>query len=183
MTEKNVTSKPAAKRGPKKATAPAVEKELEVITRKYNDHDEIVCRSIVQGRLMAGGRKTKNSYSWANYGDVYSVEVCDLNAWKAIRSAFLYDPLIVIEDEEFLSQEKWTDIRELYEKAARNDLEEILNLSNVEFENALRTLPKGYKNSLISVISELIENNAFDSMIKVKLVDEICGTDLYSMLK
>ena len=153
------------------------------VEKVYNDHDEIQCRSNTMGQLLLGGKKTKNDYSFMNFGDTYGVEVCDLNAWLATKSAILFDPLLIIDDEEFLAQPKWKPIKELYEKAMHDDIEAVLELPNSQFVSALQQLPKGYVEVLKTIVRESIENETFDSIQKVKAIDNVCGTEFYSLLK
>lgn len=146
--------------------------------KRYGEHDLIDTRSITVGELIYIGQKTKNRYVWANSGDTAEVEVGDLNYLKHSNSPYLFNPLIIIEDEEFLSQPSWKDLRDMYNEVKTSDINDILNLPLKQFEAILPTLKKGYKDALLAQMSTLIEAGEFDSINKIKAVDKQFGTTL-----
>lgn len=164
---------------PVQEVAPAPKKEPKV----YSDDDLIECRSITRGELILIGKKSKNRYVFSNYDDTCEIEVRDLNASRASKSMYLFDPLFVIEDEEFISQPKWKEIKEMYEKTMDSDINALLEKPLREFKVLLTTLPKGYKDALCTEVSTRIRNDEFDSIQKIKAIDEICGTDLYCLIR
>lgn len=149
----------------------------------YADDDLIVCRSITRGELILIGKKSKNRYVFSNYDDTCEIEVRDLNASRASKSMYLFDPLFVIEDEEFISQPKWKEIKAMYDETMASDINEILERPLREFKVLLNRLPKGYKSALCDEVATRIRNEEFDSIQKIKAIDEICGTDLYCLIK
>ena len=62
------------------------------------------------------------------------------------------------------------------------DVDEILNLSLDQFKSALERLPKGLLRQLQLVVSQRMEEGTFDSLTKLKAMDEYCGTDFMKML-
>lgn len=146
--------------------------------KNYSDEDLIECRSITRGELILIGKKSKNKYVFANYDDTCEIEVGDLNALRASKSAYLYDPLFVIEDDKFVSQPKWKDIKKMYDENIANDINVILEKPLGEFKNILKNLPKGYKDALCDEVATRIRNDEFDSIKKIKAIDDICGTEL-----
>lgn len=164
---------------PVEKVAEASKKEPKV----YSDDDLIVCRSITRGELILIGKKSRNRYVFSNYDDTCEIEVRDLNASRASKSMYLFDPLFVIEDEEFISQPKWKEIKEMYEKTMSSDINMILERPLREFKSLLTTLPKGYRDALCTEVSTRIRNDEFDSIQKIKAIDEICGTDLYCLIR
>ena len=154
-----------------------------VEVRTYADDDLIVCRSITHGELILIGKKSHNRYVWSNYDDTCEVEVRDLNASRAAKSIYLFDPLFVIEDEDFIAQPKWKEIKSMYDKTMSSDISTILEKPLREFKGLLAKLPKGYQKALCDEVATRIHNDEFDSMQKIKAIDEICGTDLYLLIK
>lgn len=150
--------------------------------RVFKEDEGILCRSITRGELIHIGKKSSNRYIFSNHGDTCEIEVRDLNSLKASKSVYLYDPLFVIEDEEFLEQPKWKDVKTMYDHAIANDVDEILMKTNDEFEFILANLQKGYKDAVAREVATRIINNDFDSLGKIKIVDKICGTDLMCMI-
>jgi len=165
---------------PKKEEAKPEPKKEE---RKFNQNDLILCRSVTAGWLGLGG-KSGQYYIFENFGDECEIEYQDLFALKSRKSQYLYAPLFVIEDEELLQNPRWNDLEKFYEEKVytMDDVEEILNLPFNQFENALKLLPKGLAKSLQVRVAEKIEDGTFDSLKKIKLIDEIFGTDFRSIL-
>lgn len=165
---------------------PIIEKTPEVIKkepRQFGQNDLILCRSVTAGWLGVSG-KSGQYYVFENFGDQCEIEYQDLFALKSRHSQYIYAPLFVIEDEELLDNPRWADIAEFYEDQVytMEDVDAILNLPKNEFENAINKLPKGLAKSLQVRVAEKIENGTFDSLAKIKLLDEVFGTDFRSIL-
>lgn len=151
--------------------------------KEYSDKDLILCESITRGYLSCKGKKTGEIYRFTNHGDTCEIEAQDLNGLKASKSAYLYKPLFIIKDEEFLEQPKWKDIKELYQKTVVNDINDLIDLPNSQFEAALSNLPEGYRDILRDEVATRIHNGTFDSLTKIKIIDKICGTDLKLLIE
>jgi len=103
---------------------------------------------------------------------------------KQRRSPYLYSPLFVIEDDELLENPRWTDIQTFYDEKVytMDDIEATLNIPVGQFENALKQLPKGLAKSLQVEVAKRIEDGTFDSLKKIKIIDEVYNTDFRSIL-
>lgn len=156
-------------------------KETKVVEKPkdFAPEDQIRCVSMTHGELIMVGRKSDLEYTWANYGDVTYVEYQDLFAAKTRKSDFIYSPLFIIEDEELLNHPRWADVKEFYENMySYDDIKEILSMDNASFRTLLDKAPKGLRKAIEVEIVTQLEDGTFDSLQKVKIVDEICGTDL-----
>ena len=153
------------------------------VERQFNQHDLILCRSVTAGWLGCGG-KSGQYYIFENFGDECEVEYQDLFALKQRRSPYLYAPLFVIEDDELLDNPRWTDIKKFYydKVYTMDDIEEILNVPANKFESTLKALPKGLAKSLQVEVAKRMEEGTFDSLKKIKIIDEVFGTDFRSIL-
>ncbi len=148
-------------------------------TREYHAEDTIPCVSLTHGQLVMSGAKSGLFYTWENFGDITYVEYQDLYAIKTRHSDFIYSPLFMIDDEELLSQPRWADVAEFYENMyTYQDIDQILNLDNASFRNVISNAPKGLRRAIEVEMITRLENGSFDSLQKIKIVDEICGTDL-----
>lgn len=151
--------------------------------KTYKPDDLIPCRSITAGTLLYNGPKSQIPYSWSNEGDVSYVEYQDLLAAMVSRSDYIYDPLFLIEDEELLEGSKWKAVRELYEGLYdHEDVQAILDLPVRQFTQVFSTLPLGIKNTIKSKVASQLQEGTFDSLSKVKIIDEVCGTALHCMM-
>ena len=171
--EKVVTNRYTVKKTEK------VEKEL----RQFNQHDLILCRSVTAGWLGCSG-KSGQYYIFENFGDQCEIEYQDLFALKQRRSPYLYSPLFVIEDDELLANPRWADIQKFYDEQiyTMDDINEVLNVPIGQFDKALKSLPKGLAKSLQVEVAKRIEDGSFDSLRKIKVIDEVFGTDFRSIL-
>lgn len=151
--------------------------------KKFERDEFIPCRSITAGLLLWEGPKTKTLYRWSSLNDVTYVEYQDLFAGMNSRSAYIYEPLFIIEDPEVFEDFRWKDIEKVYDTLYDSeDLRAILELPLRKFKEVFPTLPKGAKVTLCSEVSTQLQAGEFDSIAKLRIIDEVCGTDLHSLM-
>lgn len=153
-----------------------------VVEREYKGDDLIPCRSMTKGELIYIGKKTKEVYTWADYDDVTEVEYQDLLALKSAKSPFIFEALFIIEDEELIETTKWKDVKAVYEKIYSDDVPTLISMDTNKFKKIFPTLPNGLKKAVITEVSTQMETGTFDSIQKINFIDELCNTDLASML-
>lgn len=147
--------------------------------KKYEPDDLIPCRSMYAGTLLFTGDKTKITYEFSNMGDFRYIEYQDLLSALLRRKKSLFAPYIIIEDEELLNGVHWQDVKKVYDGLYdRQDLINLINLPTVRFNDEFRKLPSGYRRTIATMVGEMIADGTFDSMNKIKIIDEVCGTDL-----
>ena len=145
---------------------------------KHDPEELVSCRSVTRGELNLLSKKTGTLYVWADYGDVVEVQYQDLFPLVITKSAFIFNPYFVIEDSALLD-EWWDRLGDVYTKIYRyDDIDAILRQSTTEFRNSLLNMPQGIKDAIKTSIATKIEEGTFDSLQKIKVVDEIMGTDL-----
>ena len=147
--------------------------------KKYEPDDLIPCRSMYAGTLLFTGEKTKITYEFSNMGDFRYIEYQDLLSALLVRKKSIFAPYIIIEDEELLENVHWQEVKKVYDGLySRQDLINLINLPTSKFDSEFRKLPSGFKNTIATMVSEMITEGTFDSMNKIKIIDEECGTDL-----
>lgn len=157
-------------------------KTKKAAAKKFGPSDPIPCRSTCFGELILEGYKTKLMYTWANAGDVTEVEYQDLQALQSRKSRFLTDPLFVIEDDDLVTQ--WSSmLKPIYDKMDETNLEEIMKLPLNKFKAKIKSSPDGVKNSIKRMAASKINSGELDSISKIKVIDELLGTDLISTIK
>lgn len=162
---------------------PKVKTEPKKKVKAYEDTDLIPCRSIMSGYMNMYMPKTKLVMEWTGNGDVCNLEYQDLRAAMISRDVHIMKPYIIIEDEELLELPEWSAVKKLYESMyTTDDLSQILDLPLDTMKEVLKTLPVGAKTALVTIAKEKIDNKTFDSMNKVKAIDEEYGTDLMLFL-
>ena len=168
-------------------TETPVAEEVQVVTpRKVNKptHDPnelIICRSVRFGELRLIGPKTHHPYSWMNEGDVREVEYQDLVSWRALHSRYLFEPMIIIEDEEIVEEWK-ADLGELYANVQQLDLKEMFKLPQRSFVAQLKKLPDGMKSTVQNMAYAMIQDGTLYDLRIIKAIDEILGTELITMI-
>ena len=160
---------------------PVEKKQVKV---NYSGDTLIPCRSVTQGELLYRSKKTDNFYKWAAFGDITEMEYQDLVALKAQRSGYLYEPYFVIEDDNLLNDPQWSDIKDLYSTLVdAENLFDILNLPNDQFQKVFASLPSSLKRSVAIEVSTRLDAGTFDSLKKIKIIDEFAGTDLSCLIR
>ena len=155
---------------------------VDVEKRVFEKEDLIPCKSITFGELLMVGAKTKFVYKWADYDDVQDVEYQDLiYDVKIPGGSYSRFPRFVVLDDNFLEQNPVLD--EVYSKIySKSDIRKILDLSPNELRKVVSELPKGVKDSLKTMAATMITNGTFDSMNKIKVLDEILDTQMAQTL-
>ena len=132
--------------------------------KKYDKEDVIPCKSITNGKLLVDGEKSGILYRWADYGDIEEIEYQDLIYMIRAHRVSVYKPRFIIQDEEFVAQHK--------------DLKDILNLPVAQMRKAIEELPEGAFESIKGVAASMIHSGQYDSVKKIKVLDEIFDTKL-----
>jgi hypothetical protein len=120
-------------------------------------------------------------YSWANEGDVREVEFQDLMSWRALHSRYLFEPMIIIEDEELVEEWK-ADLGKLYAEVQQVDLKEMFKLPHRNFVAQLKKLPAGMKTTVQNMAYSMIQDGTLYDLRTIKAIDEILGTELKMMI-
>lgn len=143
----------------------------------FNKNSLIPCRSICTGVLFIQGDRSKNEYTFYDYGEVVEIEYQDLVTMISRRSSAITKPQFIVEDEEFIAQN--TQLQDIYASMySTKDLREIFKLPANQMRKAIMDLPEGAKNATLSLASSMIETGQLDSIARVKVIDEIFDTKL-----
>lgn len=160
-----------------KESAPVEEVKKVKTDADYRPDEMIPCHSVFEGVLYFYGRHTGMTYKFVGSGDRRNVEYQDLKAGMLEHVDSMYNPDIVIDDDNLINDEHWWEIKEIYsEMFSENDIKKILSLPTRDFKTAFTQLPITAKNSIISIIASQIENGTFEHYNKAKIIDEVCGT-------
>ena len=145
--------------------------------KKFAEDDGILCRSVTPGKLIMIGNKTGMKYIWNDYGHEYEVEYRDLVIAVRTRSKFVFGPMFIIEDEDFINE--FDLVKKFYDNSYNTaDLQKILGLPVEDMEKAITALPPEAKKSFKTVASTAVREGTLDSLAKIKVLDEIFGIEL-----
>ena len=148
---------------------------------KHDPSELILCRSVRFGELRLIGPKTRMPYSWANEGDVREVEYQDLVSWRALHSRYLFEPMIIIEDEDIVEEWK-TDLGDLYDELQNIDVKAMFKLPHRQFVAQLKKLPSGMKTTVQNMAYSMIQDRTLYDLRIIDAIDEILGTELKMMI-
>lgn len=152
-------------------------KPVAKVKKEFKDTDGIMCRSVVEGRLLFVGEKTGMLYQWYGYGAEYEVEYRDLVIAVRTRGPYVFNPYFIIEDEDFL--EEFPVVKKFYEDSYDvKELKNILYMPLEDMKKAIVALPKGALKTLQSIASTEVSNKTLDSIQKIRYLDEVFGTEL-----
>lgn len=148
---------------------------------KHEPGEYITCRSVKFGELILIGPKTRTPYRWLNEGDVAEVEYQDLLSWKAQRHKYLFEPMIIIEDEELV--EEWnTELGKLYSELQNIDIKALFKLPQRQFVAQLKKLNPGMKSTVQNMAYAMIQDGTLYDLRIIKAIDETLGTELMMMI-
>ena len=124
-------------------------------------------------------------YVWSNAGDVAYIEYQDLMSAILSHSNYVYMPRFVIEDEDIIGDQRWSELKEIYDNLYdAGDVRELLSerTSVNKFKSVIKSAPAGLINAVRAEMAQGIQNGTFDSIGKVKAVDELLGTKMVELL-
>ena len=148
---------------------------------KHDPSELVMCKSTCYGGLHLIGPKTDMVYSWSNFGDVREVEYQDLLSWKVLHSQALFEPFIMIMDDDL--REEWDrELGDMYRKIEKVDIEDLFEMPASQFKENLKKFPESVKESVKDIAySKMKDQTLYDIRI-IKAIDEILGTELLMML-
>ena len=153
------------------------EAKAEKSKKKFDSEDGILCRSVTMGGLCMTGVKSGLFYRWTEYGDETEIEYRDLAAIVRTKSPYVYSPLFVIDNDDFIKE--FPQLQKFYEDSySVTDLESILSLPVADMVASINSLPSGAKETMKNIASTQIGDGRLDSVRKIKALDEIFGTEL-----
>lgn len=169
VTSVNNTAEEQVEVKPVKTSKPAL--------KKFGNTDEIPCVSITPGELFVEGKRSDELYTFADIDDVQYLRYDDLIYLVRTHSPYVFKPRFIIQSKDFLAQHK--DIDSIYSSLySVSDLKDILKLLPDKLRVKLTSLPEGAKDSLKIIVSTMIDRGKFDSIQRIKVLDEVFGTEM-----
>lgn len=145
--------------------------------KKFNPNDGIRCRSVTHGILFVDGLATNMKYTFVDYDYETEITYRDLVALVVARNKAIYNPRIIIMDEDFIAE--YPALGKFYkEHFATKNIKEILDMPDYQMKEAISKLPKGAVESLKSIAVNMIVSGEIDSIKRIRALDEAFGTDL-----
>ena len=184
-TSTRATKSASAKRTTTKkaSTTKTVQNTEKKEPKKFEPTDLIPCTNIFAGTTVMVGNKTNNVYTWEGIGVTEYVEYQDIRSeCLNKRSIYVYEPLIIVEDTDFVDE--FPTLKQMYGNITSvEELKDLIsNGSEDELRTAIEELPMGYRNSMRNIASTMIQEGDLDSVKKIRIIDELMGTELCEQL-
>ena len=145
--------------------------------KKFNAEDRIPCASTTIGELFYTGMKSGTLYTFADIDDVVDIEFRDLDYAARSKDAMMYKPRFIVQDKDFMALHPALD--EAYGSLySIKDLKDILKQTPDQMQKSIASLPEGAKDSIKTIAATMVDNGTLDSVRKVKVLDEIFGTEM-----
>ena len=181
--KKSTAKKPAAKKTTAKKKPEEVSAPQLAETKKFEMTTPIRVRSFRQYDLIY---KSTNGfiYTWNGYGDIRELPYQDVMSLKSRHSKFLYEPWLIIEDDDLLATKEFAgEFDELYALyAAFEDPQTFFHRKPSEIKEQLKDAPRGLRDLIIYNAGKYIEDGTLDSIGVINAVDEALGTQLKMLL-
>ena len=144
--------------------------------RKFQPGDMILCRCVRPNKVVFYSSKTDTRYEFGGYGDVNEVDYSDLLKLKSSRSSVLFQPKILIEDEEL--REQWArDLDSVsHEYEGVYNTEELFKKTPDEFETFLRKASDSVKDLVRLCAVNLIRQEKLTDLRLIRILDDVLGT-------
>lgn len=183
-TKAKSTKKPAAKKTAAKKPATTQSSEPQLAEKKTFDmNTPIRCRSVRQNDLIY---KASNGivYTWRGYGDIRELPYQEVVSMKSQRSAFLYKPWLIIEDEDLLQDRMFAgEFDEMYKIYREfDDPARFFNKKPGEVREVLKKAPPGLRDLIVYNAGKYIDDGVLDSIGVINAIDDVLGTQLKMLL-
>lgn len=142
-----------------------------------NNHakEYVMCRSVMPGGLNINC-KSGNVYEFKEYGSTCEIEYHDLDALVRKHSKHIFNPRIIIEDEDFLNE--FPLVKKAYENVyTRTELLDILDAPIETMIREIKAMPENIFEGLRSIVASKIADGTIDSVKKIRALSEIYDSD------
>ena len=164
----------------KKGSESKVEKKPDKI---FKADTPITCKSVRQNELFFKSN-SGTEYTWNGFGDIRELPYSDIMSMKASRSAYLYEPWLLIEDSELLAkpefQKEFGDMYEVYKEF--DNPKAFFERPISDIKERLKDAPKGLRDLIIYNARQYIEDGTLDRIGVINALDEMFGTRLKMLI-
>lgn len=144
--------------------------------KKFQPGDMVLCRCVRPNKVIFYSSKTDTRYEFGGYGDINEIDFSDLQKLKASKSPVLFQPKILIEDEDL--REQWA--RDLEEVSDEYDgiynTDDLFNREPAEFERFIRHASDGVKELVKLSAARLIHEDKLTDLRIIRIIDDVLGT-------
>lgn len=157
---------------PKKAT------KKPIIPKDVDPNQIVLVTNGFQGRLVYVSPRTRERYTWDEYGDTQEMEVRELRNVKSSAKKFFENNWFVFDDEN-----DWVisylGLNKFYKNAIKLDeFEDLLSKSPSEVSAIIEKLSAGQKKSLSYKVRSMVAEGKVDSLKMIDALEKALGIEL-----
>jgi hypothetical protein len=128
------------------------------------------------GTVIYTSKTSGQEWVFNSYGQTDDIEMGELIKMKNAHPRYLNEPWIIILDEDAVQQ---LGLSNLYENVMKpEELDNFFKLPVDKFNEILNNTPSGMKQLIVSKAMKGIKDGSFDSMSKIKAIEESYGIRL-----
>lgn len=159
------------------------EKEIKKPEKRFDLSTLIRCRSVRHGDLIYVA-SNGYSYVWNGFGDLRELPYQEIISMKSRRSKFLYEPWLIIEDEDLLASKEFAgEFDEMYQIYADfENPEQFFDRKPSEIKEVLKNAPNGLKDLIVYNAGRYMAEGILDSVGAINAIDDVLGTKLKMLL-
>jgi len=132
--------------------------------------------NITNGSLVYISKKTGAEWNWSEYGDIEYMEFQELLSMRSAQKRFFDEPFILVMHDGAVEH---LGLTRMYENMKNPDqIDEVFNLAQKDFEEVVEKSPKGIKHLIVTRARQLYEKGQLDSARKIKYLNERFNTDI-----
>jgi hypothetical protein len=127
--------------------------------------------SFTTGHLVYINTRNGMEWNWHGFGATDDIELGELITMKSAQPKFIYEPWLIILNDEVVDYLGLTSFYETLMKP--DDVDRVFSLPDKEMEELLTNAPSGVKRVVALRAKELIEKNEFDSIRKKNIIERL----------
>jgi hypothetical protein len=149
-----------------------------IVPKDIDPGTYVSVRNGFQGKLIYISPRTKEEYTWDEFGDEQEMELRELRNAKSSAKGFFENNWFMF-DEEFQWVIPYLGLSKFYENSIRLDeFDKIFELKPEILAKAIGKMPAGQKNSLMYRAMQLVNEGAIDSRKMISTLEEVFGIEL-----
>ena len=153
--------------------------------KKFELDDMIYCQSVRHGTLTHIDTNGIE-YDWYGFGDIQMLPYKEIISLKSRKSKFLYEPWILIKDEDLMAREDFqkdfADMYAAYDKFDYTDPKEFFEQDISTIRKELKEAPNGLRDYIKWAANQYIKDGVLDRISVIRVIDEVYGTRLTDLM-
>lgn len=146
-------------------------KPEKVEVKKIENDDLIKVMNYTAGRLIYINPRTQQQWTFDGYGAIDHMSFSELQTIKSVYPKFLFEPWLVILNDEAVSQ---LGISDFYNKILQpKEIDKFFNMSEYEMEAFLNNAPNNMKKLIIDITKDKIKKKTFGDLFKIKHIESV----------